>query len=296
MGGGSPPGPTCCEAFGTQSADAGTNCRWCSPRPGPNGVDAGSSWGASDPDDPEHGGYLWETAKGHWVFSEFPRQTISMKKPPPRVEMTIKVDEANLSIGKARYTGAVHLNKNLAIHPGGPGNAGTPMVHSNIEFHLKVDGIIVPMTVRRVRYWDIRFAKGATVANEGAWEVDRSAGATPVWDAPGTEDAPAMNFISQPKVTIGDMHEFIAGTPKYGGFYYQVVTMYDPDGTSRAMVYNLRPIDASQLVDAKRRVDRGADRHTFLFDAQLTDENRHSDSGIMTDIPDIVHRKAVKSK
>jgi hypothetical protein len=288
---GNPPGTTCSDKLGPNWVDAGTTCRSRCSRPGPGGTSPDAEC-----QEPEHGGYLWETATGEWVFSEFPRPTTDLKPPGPRIQMSIKIDEKNLAVGKARYTGAKHLNKYIAIHPGGPGNAGTPIIHCNIEFRIEVNGRPVPMTERRVRYWGIKFAPGATVANGGKWEVDRAAGAVPVGDAPSAEDAPGMNFTTRPSGSTGDMHEFLAGTSRYGGFYYQEVTMYDPDGTARVMVYNLGRLDAKQFADAIRRIGSGADRHACLFEGELTEDSKDSDSGILTDIPDNAKRKKIPSK
>ena len=247
--------------------------------------------------DKTHGPYLKKSPDGKWSFSEFPPLITNVKKQEPNVEMSIAFDEKNLAVGKARYTNATHLNKNLAIHPGGLGNTGEPMVHGNVEIHIKVDGKEVPMTARRVRYWDVTPMGGATVANQGEWQVDYKKGAwsapptreTPrAWDGPGSEDAPAMVPSVAPQKSTGDLHEFLAGNPKYGGFYYQMVTLYDPDLTARVLVYNTRVLTANEFRDAIKRIESNADTHSFLFEGIPIADRKSSDTGVMTDIPDRV--------
>jgi hypothetical protein len=241
---------------------------------------------------------LWKTKGGEWRFSELP--AMENEQRGNNIELSISFDEKDLSVGTARYTGSRHLNKNIAIHPGVPGQPGTPILHSNVQFDLVVDGKSVPMTVRRVRYWDVVPIDSTTVANDGKWEVDLKKGgyASPpgigvprAWDRPSRYDAPGMNPLVQPSKPAGDLHEFIAGNPKYGGYYYQVVTLYDPDMTMRVMVYNVQVLSAEEFVQAKKFFEKERNPHSLLLGGGLADEKRVSDTGVMTDIPDIVKAK-----
>ena len=126
MAGAKPPGSLCASQVGENWMDGGTSCLTQSPITGSIGLKVQSEWMVGDGAVSElaAAGYLREVSEGEWVFSEFPQAIIAKKEPSPSVVLSIKIDEKNLAIGKARYTGAKHLNKYIAIHPGGPGEAG----------------------------------------------------------------------------------------------------------------------------------------------------------------------------
>lgn len=149
------------------------------------------------------------------------------------------------------------------------------------------------MTERRIRYWSIKPVNGATVRKGGDWEVDELEGAytsprmgntPPGWDRSGARDAPGIQIINPPERPQGELHEFVAGNPRVGGYYYQIATLYDPDLTARVIVFNVLPLSPFEFKDALNRINSKKDLHQFLFNAPLKKPNIHSDSGVMTDI------------
>lgn len=169
--------------------------------------------------------------------------------------ISIEFEKNDLSVGTARFTAAKQISKNLAMKPSGGGLPDNPMVHSNVEVHLRNDqGRDVPMTRRLVRYWDIRPMPGAVVADLSQWKIvglkDSDVG-TPlpiapgqpafwnfIWDRPGSKDAPGFQLIKTDQST-GQLQEFLVGNAKVGGAYYQVYTLDDCS--------NVRVITASAM-------------------------------------------------
>jgi hypothetical protein len=73
------------------------------------------------------------------------------------IEITVELEQRNLAVGTARFTGARHLNKNIAIKPNSiPGHGRDLMAHGNIEIHMKVNDKEAPMTNRFLRYWSLK--------------------------------------------------------------------------------------------------------------------------------------------
>jgi hypothetical protein len=186
--------------------------------------------------------------------------------------ISIDFEKNDLSVGTARYTAAKQISKNLSMKPNGPGLPDSPMVHSNVEVHLRDDqGHEVRMTRRLVRYWDIRPTPGAVVADLSQWKIiglkDSDAG-TPlpvgpgqpafwnfIWDRPGSKDAPGMQIIKTDQAT-GQLQEFLVGNAKVGGAYFQVYTL---DDGSNVRVINTRPLTltATDYREVLRLIDSG---------------------------------------
>jgi hypothetical protein len=186
--------------------------------------------------------------------------------------ISIEFENNDLSVGTARYTAAKQISKNLAIKPNGHGMPDSPMVHSNVEVHLRDDqGHEVPMTRRLVRYWDIRPTDGAVVADLNQWKIvglnDSDVG-TPlpvapgqpafwnfIWDRPGSKDAPGFQVIKTDQAS-GQLQEFLVGNAAVGGAYYQVYTL---DDCSNVRVINTRAMALSknEYQEVLRLIDSG---------------------------------------
>src|SRR5262249_16211577 len=66
------------------------------------------------------------------LYSELGR----MVPAKPQKKNSIEIDQRDLSIGRARYEGATHITKNLAVLPHVGGGGSDLMNHTNIEVHL----------------------------------------------------------------------------------------------------------------------------------------------------------------
>ena len=212
-------------------------------------------------------------------FSEFPCPPIAQSG--PNTNITVQFEGDDLSRGTARFTGARHLGKNLAVKPNAiPGHAGDLMVHGNVKVELEVNGKKVPMTQRFVRYWPLLPEPGTTVANGGRWIL--GAPDTRFWlDAPSTKDAPGWQVVFAEDKPVGQLQEFLAGNPEAGGVYYQTWTLTDPDGTSRVVHFNLVRLSPQEYHDAVRRINRrDALGNSFLLDVPFAPEPL-ADSGIL---------------
>jgi len=226
--------------------------------------------------------------EGTRSFSEFAPIKVLANQPkllpnqPKKDQITIAVDleTENAAIGTTRYTGARHLNKNIALKPNAlPGYAPDLMVHSNIVVHMKVNGKEVPMTSRYFRYWPLKPELGTTTANGKLWKLGNP-DATFSVDGPGVKDAPGTQ--AHLAESDGQLLEFLAGNPKTGGAYYHQWTLRDPDGTSRARFHNLRLLAPQEFLDAmKRKRDPNfTKQNKFLFDVPFPGE-ADADSGVL---------------
>ena len=103
------------------------------------------------------------------IFSEFPSIKVAptqskVKDAPTQpkkdlIEITVDMEQENLAVGKGSYTGARHLNNNVAVR-------GEELwCHANIKVRFNVNGKEVPMTQRFWREWDLMPELGTTVAN-----------------------------------------------------------------------------------------------------------------------------------
>lgn len=164
---------------------------------------------------------------------------------PGNPHVTVEFEHADLSIGTARYRGAVPVTKNLSMKPGGRGQPPNPMIHANVEVRLRdAKGQPVPMTRRLVRTWDVQPAPNATVDNLRLWHIvgllhsefspfspfplsanERPGDTNFRLDHPSRHDAPGLQFIQTSP--FGILQEFLAGNATVGGAYYQTYTLYD---------------------------------------------------------------------
>jgi len=216
------------------------------------------------------------------TFSEFP--PLVVKNPNPNTDVSIGFEEKNLAKGTARFTGAKHINNNLAVKPNLiPGSPGDLIVHGNVEVHLKVNGKEVPMTQRYVRYWALTPEPDVTVAKgTGTWNVKTPDTNGFVVDAPTSKDAPGWQIIKPERTSVGQTQEFIAGNPKAGGVYYQTLTLTDPDGTSRVIHSEPKILTPDEYREVLKQIKdpKYAKTHDskFLFDVKFPG----SDTGVLT--------------
>jgi hypothetical protein len=257
---GIPPGPL---GSGSRPVDTrdGTNALTVSPKPGPI-----------------CGPYI----RGD-KFSEFPPLFIDAK--PPNI--TVEIDREDLSIGTARYTGATHINKNLAIRQ------RDLIPHANIKFIIRDEsGHILPMTKRMVRLWLLLPDQDGTLGKGGWHKVTPEK--SPFYDDGAGNDAPGEQILFQVKngqrifknkEPVGQLQEFLAGNLRAGGAYYQVISLSSPDGTTRVITANLRYLNAAEFLEALRMTTsnkyRKTHTETFLFDVDFPPIDWQSDSGVV---------------
>lgn len=219
--------------------------------------------------------------EGTKVFSEVaPIKVLPNQPKKDQISITVDLVKENVAIGTARYTGARHLNKNIAIKPNLlPGYAGDLIVHGNIEVHIKVNGKEVPMTSRDLRYWPLKPELGTTTANGRLWRLG-DPDPKFVVDGPGAKDAPGSQVHLAE--SFGQLLEFLAGNPKAGGAYYHQWILMDRDGTSRVRFHNLRPLTPQEFLDATKRKGEPSftKQNKFLFDVPFPGE-ADSDSGVI---------------
>jgi hypothetical protein len=130
------------------------------------------------------------------------------------------------------------------------------------------------MTRRLIRTWDIRPLPGATVENPRLWRIiglaqteyspfspfplsakERPGDTNFRWDRPGRFDAQGLNFIKpQPS---GILQEFVVGSRKVGGAYFQTYTLFDGSKcrTVNSAAVRLSGAHYGELLDA---IDSGA--------------------------------------
>lgn len=218
---------------------------------------------------------------------------IKVAPSPQNPNITIKIDEDDLSVGTARYTAAKQVSKNLAMKPNGPGLPDSPIAHSNIEVELRDDaGHVVPMTRRLVRYWYVKPLPGALVSDLGKWQIvglDSSDVISPScvapghpasWnferDRPGSQDAPGVQGISVKDKSFGQLQEFLVGNAKVGGAYYQVIVLEDRTNT-RVITSNTLTLSAEDYRDVLKRIDSGEygrtmSRRLFFMPSTASDQ------------------------
>lgn len=164
---------------------------------------------------------------------------------PGNPQVSVEFERRDLSIGTARYRGAVPITKNLSMKPGGRGQQPNPMIHANVEVRLRdANGKPVPMTRRLVRTWDVQPSAGATVDNLRMWHIvgllqsefspfspfplspnERPGDTNFRLDHPSRQDAPGLQLIQT--TPFGILQEFVAGNAGVGGAYYQTYTLFD---------------------------------------------------------------------
>jgi hypothetical protein len=226
------------------------------------------------------------------VYSEF------RKMVPAKKKNSIALDERDVSIGRARYNGATHLTKNLAVKPNYIAGGGDLMNHANIEIHLYDErGREQPMTDRYWRDW----AYYPTDPDKRIATLRPGDALTPVpgttkrflWETPSTTDAPGQQNIYRDKRTYVYLQEFVAGNPKTGGYYYQVLTQLDPDATSRIQVKNTVPLTSRDFQELQKiMADRSFEKNyadKFLIEG--LPNTVQSDTGVDSTIPNIVKQK-----
>jgi hypothetical protein len=229
------------------------------------------------------------------VYSEFGKMV------PAKPKNSIALDERDVSVGRARYQGATHITKNLAIKPNHIAGGGDLLNHANIEIHLYDDkGREKPMTDRYWRDWAYYPAdpnkRIATLKKGDALIPVPGATKRFQWETPSTTDAPGQQNIFQDARTYVYLQEFVAGSPETGGYYYQVLTQLDPDATSRNQVKNtvsLTPRDFREI--QKIMADPGFEKqysNRFLIDG--LPGTVQSDTGIDSTIPDLVKQRKQK--
>jgi len=217
---------------------------------------------------------------------------------PVKRRNSIELDQRDVSIGRPRYAGATHITKNLAVKPNYISGGGDLMNHANVEIHLYDKGREQPMTHRYLRDW----AYYPSDPNKRIATIRKGDALTPVpsdtkrflWDPPSTTDAPGQqNILQDKRGTYLYLQEFLAGNPKTGGYYYQVLTMLDPDATSRIQVKNTIPLTPSdfqnlQKIIADPNFERG---YVSKFLIDNLPGTVQSDTGIDSTIPNIVQQK-----
>ena len=204
------------------------------------------------------------------AFSEFPPLRVVDK---PNSNVSITFEGRDLSIGKARFTGAKPVSKNLSMKPSVPGRGPNPIAHANVEVHLYDDrGNEVPMSRRMVRYWAVKPNPGAKVEELDQWRIvgldptdfspfAASSGEMPAqksfeWDRPGAEDAPGLQGISVNDEPFGQLQEFLVGNEHAGGAYFQTYVLEDGERI-RVINTNELKLSAREYRDALQLIDSG---------------------------------------
>jgi hypothetical protein len=216
---------------------------------------------------------------------------------PAKKTNSIEFDQRNLAIGTARYRGATHLSKNVALKPHADGVGADLMNHLNVEVHLYDDtGKEVPMTERYIRDWtfDVKDPK-TRIATLKLSDLKLS-DVLPRFrrDFPSTTDAPGMQNLVQGQKTRVDLQEFIAGNPKVGGFYFQNVAELDPDGTTRIIVANKIPLTPDDFKTLTKVIipDRNFEMdYAGKFIIGNLPNTIDSDSGLDRSLPENVEKK-----
>jgi hypothetical protein len=94
------------------------------------------------------------------------------EEPDLNPSVSIKLEEADLSIGTARFKDSTPISQNLSMHESTRGKPATPVIHANIEVHLyDKHRREVPMTSRLVRTWAIIPHVDAIVEDRKKWHV-----------------------------------------------------------------------------------------------------------------------------
>jgi len=249
--GGKPPGPICVAKLGRNWVDGGTLCRSKSHPPGVTG--------SSDQSDSIGSG------------GEFAPLLVVEK---PNCNVSIEFEARDLSVGKARFTGAEQISKNLASKPTIPGRPNDFIPHANVEVHLYDDcGNEVPMSRRLVRYWSVQADPNAVVEDLSQWRIvgvensefspfGASSGGSPAsrsfeWDRSSKEDAPGVQGSSADRSHFGQLQEFLVGNPIAGGAYYQIYTLEDATKIRVFSTTELK-LSAKEFREALRLIDSGA--------------------------------------
>ena len=163
-------------------------------------------------------------------YSEFPPLMPKSKSPSTKKTSAIHFDRRDVSIGRARYQGATHYSKNIAVKPNYIAGGGDLMSHCNVEVELyDKSGRPIPMQERWFRDWayypvdpavTIRTFKGWDGRNlPGAKEGLRTVpGSTKrfLFDGASATDAPGQQNIIQDKQTYFYLQEFVAGNEQAG--------------------------------------------------------------------------------
>lgn len=211
----------------------------------------------------------------------------------PNRNVSIQFEQRDLSIGKARFTGARPVSKNLSMKPSRPGQPDSPMAHANVEVHLYDDrGHEVPMTRRLLRSWFIRPDPGASVEKLSQWTIvglektdytefrvsptESPAQNSFTWDRPGAEDAQGLQGTSVKDEPFGQLQEFLVGNEKVGGAYFQTYVLEDREKirvintnevkfSAKAYRAALTSIDSGEYAKAMRR-------KLFLMSRAQTDD------------------------
>jgi len=266
-------------------------------RPGPLGSgppvdirDGTSALTASPTPGPTRGPYI----RGD-KFSELPfADATGPSDAKPRYSIKVEIDQEDLSVGAGAYKDSIHLNKNLAFRRGVGGGTGDITPHASVKVIItdESSGKTLPMTRRLVRYWFLQPDQGATAQNQKPWHKVAPEKSNFLRDHPSTQDAPGLRAFKAEKNPVGQLQEFLAGNLKAGGVYYHVITLMDPDGTSRVVTANWRMLDAAEYHAALQATTsaRYAESHEdkFLFDVDFPPTDWSSDSGVMT----LPHKKA----
>ncbi len=230
------------------------------------------------------------------VYSEFGKMV------PMKAKNSIALDQRDVSVGRARYQGATHITKNLAIKPNYIAGGGDLINHANIEIHLHDDkGKEKPMTDRYWRDWAYYPAdpskRIATLRKGDALTPVPGATKRFQWETPSTTDAPGQQNIYRDTRTYVYLQEFVAGNPTTGGYYYQVLTQLDPDATSRIQVKNTVPLTPRDFQDLQKiMADPNFEKNysnQFLIDN--LPGTIQSDTGVDSTIPDIVRQRKQKT-
>lgn len=221
------------------------------------------------------------------AFSEFPRIET---KPELEIEPKFDVEDSIPKNYKGQHQDAERVSKNVAVRRGSSGN-DEYYIHANIEFSFRVRGKEVAMQERYVRVLDLVPADPKddtkTVFNEGAWIVKWHGNEKFDSESPSKHDKPG--FVLSPYLkeekSVGMLQEFLVGSAKTGGSYFQQLTLVDPDLTYRVIVVNVGLLSPREFQAAKklmRSTEFIARQHeSFLFQKMKVDTGRtSSDSGV----------------